>query len=65
MLTDTLKLSIYTEIIKNFVESNYDRFYGDPESFTEKELENLERACRLVGKTGYAVAIDHQLEKLA
>lgn len=63
-ITETLQSSIMLETIKVFIETEYNRFYADPSDLTLEELENLERACRIAGKTCYAVSVSVYLEKL-
>lgn len=59
-ITDTLKQSILTESLKKLVDIAYDRFDDD---FTLSELESLERAADLVGKSGIASTVRYRIEK--
>lgn len=51
------------ETMKNLVEMGYNQFYCDPESLDIKDLHSLSVASRMVDKVGYAVAIEHEIEK--
>lgn len=68
-LTSKLKMSIAIQLIGQFIESEYNRFFVDPTQFDNEELENLLRAVNFweneTGKVkGYSVAIVNQLEKI-
>lgn len=68
MQVDSNVVATAIELINNFIELEYNRFYIG-EELTQEELENLERAIRfhenITGrKKGYASAIANQLEKI-
>lgn len=67
-LTSKLKLSIAIQLIGQFIESEYNRFFVDGENLNKEELENLLRAVNFweneTGKVkGYKWAISNQIEK--
>lgn len=62
-LTKKLQTSIMMETMKNLVEMGYNQFYCNPESLDIKDLHSLSVASRMIGKVGYAVAIEYEIEK--
>ena len=61
-LTDTLQLSILTEVTKNLVESTFNRFQLDPFDYDYSELEDLRKAAEAVGKDALANRIAEHIQ---
>ena len=57
-----LRESIYRVNLEKMVSMLYDRFYGEPETFTVKELEDLEYAATICGSK-FLTSISLELEK--
>lgn len=63
-LTDTLKLSILTEVTKNLVESTFNRLMLDPDEYDYSEIEELKQGAEAVGRTDVVFILEEILHDL-
>jgi hypothetical protein len=69
--TTKLRLSVAVQIIKNFIDSEYNRFYSECEPGLDyDELSNLSKAVNFYEsqtgkKTGYRVSIEKELNEIS